>query len=50
MTATHDLVRQLAAHVPLGAATLEDIETQGPHAKVWTPLAGDAESRGWTEL
>ncbi|WP_240801953.1 replication-relaxation family protein [Streptomyces sp. A1136] len=50
MTADHDLVRQLAAHVPLGAAILEDIETQGPHAKVWTPLAGSTEPRSWTQL
>ncbi|MFI5831980.1 replication-relaxation family protein [Streptomyces sp. NPDC051578] len=50
MTADHGLVTRLAAHVPLGAAILEDIETQGPHAPVWTPLAGDPEPRGWTQL
>ncbi|KPH98731.1 Plasmid replication-relaxation [Actinobacteria bacterium OV450] len=50
MTADHDLVTRLAAHVPLGAAVLEDLETHGPTAKVWTPLAGTAEPRGWTQL
>ncbi|MEU8501530.1 replication-relaxation family protein [Streptomyces lavendulae] len=50
MTADHDLVTRLAAHVPLGAAVLEDIEEHGPQANVWTPLAGDAEPRGWTQL
>lgn len=50
MTADHDLVTRLAARVPLGAAVLEDLETRGPHAPVWTPLAGNSEPRGWTQL
>ncbi|MFJ8165592.1 replication-relaxation family protein [Streptomyces sp. NPDC096136] len=50
MTADHDLVTRLSAHVPLGAAVLEDIEAHGPQAKVWTPLAGSGEPRGWTQL
>ncbi|MFF4647294.1 replication-relaxation family protein [Streptomyces sp. NPDC001389] len=50
MTADHDLVTRLSAHVPLGAAVLEDIEAHGPQANVWTPLAGSGEPRGWTQL
>ncbi|WP_405681228.1 replication-relaxation family protein [Streptomyces sp. NBC_00868] len=50
MTADHDLVTRFAARVPLGAAVLEDLEAHGPSAAVWTPLAGAAEPRGWTEL
>ncbi|MFD7555217.1 replication-relaxation family protein [Streptomyces sp. NPDC059835] len=50
MTADHDRVAQLATHVPLGATILEDLEAHGPHAPVWTPLAGSAEPRGWTQL
>ncbi|MEW2372577.1 replication-relaxation family protein [Streptomyces sp. NPDC006656] len=50
MTADHDLVTRLSAHVPLGAAVLEDIEAHGPQAEVWTPLAGSSEPRGWTQL
>ncbi|MFF4371495.1 replication-relaxation family protein [Streptomyces sp. NPDC001594] len=50
MTADHDLVTRLSAHVPLGAAVLEDLEAHGPQAKVWTPLAGSSEPRGWTQL
>ncbi|MFI8280742.1 replication-relaxation family protein [Streptomyces sp. NPDC085929] len=50
MTTGHTLVTRLATHVPLGAAILEDLETHGPTAKVWTPLAGTAEPRGWTQL
>ncbi|UUU37546.1 replication-relaxation family protein [Streptomyces sp. NBC_00162] len=50
MTADHDLVTRLSAHVPLGAAILEDLETHGPQAPVWTPLAGTTEPRGWTQL
>ncbi|MBT2612732.1 replication-relaxation family protein [Streptomyces sp. ISL-87] len=50
MTADHDLVTRLGAHVPLGATILEDLETEGPQAKVWTPLAGSDEPRGWTQL
>ncbi|MFF4429806.1 replication-relaxation family protein [Streptomyces sp. NPDC001513] len=50
MTADHDLVTRFAAHVPLGAATLDDLEGLGPSGPVWTPLAGTAEPRGWTQL
>ncbi|MFD9338643.1 replication-relaxation family protein [Streptomyces sp. NPDC060028] len=50
MTADHDLVTRLATHVPLGATTLEDLETHGPRAKIWTPLTGTNEPRGWTHL
>ncbi|MGW2993288.1 replication-relaxation family protein [Streptomyces sp. NPDC001193] len=50
MTADHSLVTSLAAHVPLGAAILEDLETHGPTAPVWTPLTGTAEPRPWTHL
>ncbi|MER5870504.1 replication-relaxation family protein [Streptomyces sp. NPDC002044] len=50
MTADHDLVTRFAARVPLGAAILEDLETQGPASPVWTPLAGAPELRGWTQL
>ncbi|WP_407842129.1 replication-relaxation family protein (plasmid) [Streptomyces sp. DSM 116496] len=50
MTADHELVTGLATHVPLGAAVLEDLEAHGPHGKVWTPLAGTTEPRGWTQL
>ncbi|MFD8886725.1 replication-relaxation family protein [Streptomyces erythrochromogenes] len=50
MTADHDLVTRLAAHVPLGAAVLEDLEEAGPSGPVWTPLAGTGERRGWMQL
>ncbi|MGW1768219.1 replication-relaxation family protein [Streptomyces sp. NPDC002073] len=50
MTAQHSLVARFAAHVPLGAAILEDIENAGPSAAVWTPLTGPAEPRPWTAL
>ncbi|MCY0932040.1 replication-relaxation family protein [Streptomyces sp. H27-H1] len=50
MTADHRLVNRLASQVPLGAAILEDLEAQGPRAKVWTSLAGSSELRGWTQL
>ncbi|MEU9304924.1 replication-relaxation family protein [Streptomyces sp. NPDC048269] len=50
MTADHDLVTRFATRVPLGAAVLEDLEAHGPSAAVWTPLAGAAEPRGWTQL
>ncbi|MGW0751974.1 replication-relaxation family protein [Streptomyces sp. NPDC002587] len=50
MTADHELVARFAAHVPLGAAILEDIETAGPSAPVWTPLAGPADPKPWMEL
>lgn len=50
MTADHQLVTRLASQVPLGAAILEDLEAHGPRAKVWTPLAGTNEPRGWTQL
>ncbi|MFF3214146.1 replication-relaxation family protein [Streptomyces sp. NPDC002886] len=50
MTADHELVTRFAAHVPLGAAVLEDLEAHGPRARVWTPLAGTADPRGWTQF
>ncbi|MFD9725955.1 replication-relaxation family protein [Streptomyces sp. NPDC059072] len=50
MTADHELVNRFATRVPLGAAVLEDLETHGPSAPVWTPLAGDTEPHGWMEL
>jgi len=50
MTAGHPLVAQVAGQVPLGAAILEDIEQQGASAAVWTPLAGPADPRSWTDL
>lgn len=50
MTADHELVTRFATRVPLGAATLEDLEAQGPASPVWTPLAGAADPRGWTQL
>ncbi|MEU9087491.1 replication-relaxation family protein [Streptomyces sp. NPDC048357] len=50
MTADHDLVARFAAHAPLGAAVLEDLEAHGPTSPVWTPLAGPAEPRSWMQL
>ncbi|MEV6781966.1 replication-relaxation family protein [Streptomyces sp. NPDC051098] len=50
MTAAHPLVNQLAGHVRLGAALLEDLEQHGPTGTVWTPLAGEADRRSWMEL
>lgn len=50
MTADHDLVTRFASQVPLGAAILEDLETHGPRAEVWTPLSGTEEPRSWTQL
>ncbi|MFE1390894.1 replication-relaxation family protein [Streptomyces albogriseolus] len=49
MVAQHPLVATMARTVPLGAAVLDDIETQGPTGEVWTPL-NDAQPRSWTEL
>ncbi|MDX2709208.1 replication-relaxation family protein [Streptomyces sp. PA03-6a] len=50
MVAGHPLVTQLAGHVPLGAAVLEDLEQFGASGPVWTPLAGDRARRSWMEL
>ncbi|MFD4924223.1 replication-relaxation family protein [Streptomyces goshikiensis] len=50
MTADHELVARFATHVPLGAAVLEDIETASPSAPLWTPLAGPADPKPWTQL
>lgn len=49
MVDQHPLVATMARTVPLGAAVLDDIETQGPTGEVWTPL-NDAQPRSWTEL
>ncbi|MFD7379260.1 replication-relaxation family protein [Streptomyces mirabilis] len=49
MTAQHPLVAALAREVPLGAAVLDDLETHGPTAPRWVPLAG-GKPRPWTEL
>ncbi|MFD7879699.1 replication-relaxation family protein [Streptomyces sp. NPDC059766] len=49
MTAQHPLVATLARHVPLGAATLDDLELQGPTGDVWVPLTG-GDPKPWTEL
>jgi hypothetical protein len=50
MAAEHPAVAELARHVPLGAAALEDLEHHGPASAIWTPLTGDAEHRAWNEL
>ncbi|MET9122199.1 replication-relaxation family protein [Streptomyces sp. NPDC004528] len=50
MTAEHPAVQALARSVPLGAATLEDLETHGATAPVWTPLSRRGGQRSWTEL
>ncbi|MGW1766497.1 replication-relaxation family protein [Streptomyces sp. NPDC002073] len=50
MATAHAFVARFAAHVPLGATILEDIEDTGPSAAVWTPLTGPAEPRPWTSL
>ncbi|MFD8078235.1 replication-relaxation family protein [Streptomyces sp. NPDC059718] len=50
MVAGHPLVTQLAGHVQLGAAVLEDLEQFGASGPVWTPLAGDRERRSWMDL
>jgi hypothetical protein len=44
------LVTQFASQVKLGAAVLEDLEHHRPSAPVWTPLAGPADRRSWTDL
>ncbi|MFD7874149.1 replication-relaxation family protein [Streptomyces sp. NPDC059766] len=49
MTAQHPLVATLARQVPLGAATLDDLELQGPTGDVWVPLTG-GDPKPWTEL
>ncbi|MER5602351.1 replication-relaxation family protein [Streptomyces sp. NPDC002265] len=49
MTAQHPHVATLARHVPLGAATLDDLELHKPTGDVWVPLAG-GDPRPWTEL
>lgn len=50
MTAEHPAVQALARSVPLGAATLEDLETHGATAPAWTPLSKRGGKRSWTEL
>ncbi|MGW2354956.1 hypothetical protein [Actinacidiphila glaucinigra] len=50
MVAGHPLVTQLAGHVQLGTAVLEDLEQFGTSGPVWTPLAGDRTRRSWMEL
>ncbi|WP_443032531.1 replication-relaxation family protein [Streptomyces sp. BA2] len=50
MAEVHPAVAELARHVPLGAAVLEDLEEHGPTAAVWTPLTGDAAQRPWSDL
>jgi hypothetical protein len=51
MAAGNPIAARLARKVPLGAAVLEDLETHGPSAPIWIPLAGDdTSSRGWTAL
>ncbi|MER5913017.1 replication-relaxation family protein [Streptomyces sp. NPDC001982] len=50
MAAQHPLVAALARDVPLGAATLEDLEHHGPTADVWTPLAGGEDQCPWYAL
>ncbi|MER7755429.1 replication-relaxation family protein [Kitasatospora sp. NPDC097643] len=44
-------VVNLLRHVPAGAATLQDIEEQGPSAPVWSPLANpERPPCGWADL
>jgi hypothetical protein len=51
MAAGNPLAARLARKVPLGAAVLEDLQTHGPSAAVWTPLDGeDTTARGWMDL
>ncbi|MFF3617295.1 replication-relaxation family protein [Streptomyces sp. NPDC002580] len=50
MTAEHPAVHTLARTVPMGAATLEDLELHGPTGPVWAPLSGKGKPRSWTEL
>ncbi|MEU6680869.1 replication-relaxation family protein [Streptomyces sp. NPDC046925] len=50
MAEVHPGVAELARHVPLGAAVLEDLEEHGPTAALWTPLTGEAEPRPWNDL
>ncbi|MFE4703110.1 replication-relaxation family protein [Streptomyces sp. NPDC056738] len=50
MTAQHPHVAALAREVPLGAATLDDLEAHSPSAPVWIPLAGSPEPRPWHTL
>lgn len=50
MAAQHPLVAALAREVPLGAATLNDLEANGPTGNVWVPLAGAQECRPWHAL
>ncbi|MFH8492149.1 replication-relaxation family protein [Streptomyces longisporoflavus] len=50
MADIHPAVTDLARHVPLGAAVLEDLEQHGPTAAVWTPLTGNPEPLPWTDL
>ncbi|MEY2248449.1 replication-relaxation family protein [Streptomyces sp. BF23-18] len=50
MTAQHPHVAALAREVPLGAATLDDLEAHSPSAAVWIPLAGSPDPRPWHTL
>ncbi|MER5602409.1 replication-relaxation family protein [Streptomyces sp. NPDC002265] len=49
MVAQHPFVGTLAQQVPLGAATLDDLEHQGPTGDVWTPLTS-GDPKPWTQL
>lgn len=50
MAEVHPAVAELARHVHLGAAVLEDLEQHGPTAALWTPLTGGDQHRSWTKL
>ncbi|MFF4189072.1 replication-relaxation family protein [Streptomyces sp. NPDC001691] len=50
MTAHHPAVTQLAHTVPLGAATLHDLEHHHPTSPIWTPLNSQGPHRSWTAL
>ncbi|MFD9464486.1 replication-relaxation family protein [Streptomyces sp. NPDC060027] len=50
MTTQHPLVAALARNVPLGAATLNDLETAGPSQNVWVCLAGAPDRQPWHAL
>ncbi|MFI0242580.1 replication-relaxation family protein [Streptomyces sp. NPDC016845] len=50
MVTEHPTVATLARTVPLGAATLEDLETHGVDAPAWHCLRGQQGLRPWTAL
>ena len=50
MATAHPRAAHLVGQVPADVARLEDLETHGPSAAVWTPLDGRERPCGWMGL